>query len=130
MLMRKTYCEVNLGNLKLTKCTLLYDKSDEIKELYNNFEWNLLNQFDDLDIKYLVEHFCSVWRCCRMLGICTILLPPRAFCLDNYKSLKKVVRNFTAFIEGICLKRLKALLITFLRSRITISCIYLMQSTL
>ena len=50
---------VNLGNLKLTKCTLLYDKSDEIKELYNNFEWNLLNQFDDLDIKYLVD-FVSI----------------------------------------------------------------------
>ena len=53
---------VNLGNLKLTKCTLLQDKTDEIKELYNNFELNLLNQcddLDDLDIKYMVD-FVSI----------------------------------------------------------------------
>ena len=50
---------VNLGNLKLTKCTLLQDKTDEIKELYNNFEWCLLNHCDDLDIKYMVD-FVSI----------------------------------------------------------------------
>ena len=46
---------VNLGNLKLTICTLLNDKSDEIKGLYKNFENTLLNQLNDLDIKYLVD---------------------------------------------------------------------------
>lgn len=46
---------VNLGNLKLTICTLLNDKSDEIKELYKNFENTLLNQLNYLDIKYLVD---------------------------------------------------------------------------
>lgn len=51
----KKKLHVNLGNLKLTICTLLNDKSDEIKELYKNFENSLLNQINDLDIKYLVD---------------------------------------------------------------------------
>lgn len=51
----KKKLHVNLGNLKLTICTLLNDKSDEIKELYKCFESSLLDQFQDWDIKYLVD---------------------------------------------------------------------------
>ena len=46
---------VNLGNLKYTRYTLLYDKSREIRELYNNFEYSLLNKYNDIDVKYFVD---------------------------------------------------------------------------
>lgn len=46
---------VNLGNLKYTRYTLLYNKSKEIKDLYNEFERCLLNHFNDLDVKYYID---------------------------------------------------------------------------
>ena len=46
---------VNLGNLKYTRYTLLYNKTKEIRELYNNFEYSLLNQYNDIDVKYFID---------------------------------------------------------------------------
>ena len=46
---------VNLGNLKYTRYTLLYNKTKEIRELYNNFEYILLNKYNDIDVKYFVD---------------------------------------------------------------------------
>ena len=46
---------INLDDLKLTENTLLEDKSEEIIDLYNDFKNSLLNEFDDLDLKFLVD---------------------------------------------------------------------------
>ena len=42
-------------DLKITRQNLLEDKSDEIIGLYDEFENSLLNEFDDINIKYLVD---------------------------------------------------------------------------
>ena len=46
---------VNLGNLKYTRYTLLYNKSDEMRELYKNLESCLLNRYNDLDVIYYID---------------------------------------------------------------------------
>jgi predicted transport protein len=46
---------INLDDLKLTEETLLKDKSSEIIDLYNDFKNALLNEFDDFDLKVLVD---------------------------------------------------------------------------
>jgi predicted transport protein len=47
--------EITEDDLKLTRANLLDDKSDEIIGLYDKFENSLLNEFDDINIKYLVD---------------------------------------------------------------------------
>lgn len=47
--------EIDLDSIKLTEQTLLKNKSEEITELYKDFENILLNEFDDLDMTYLVD---------------------------------------------------------------------------
>lgn len=51
--------DINLDDLELTSDTVLNDKSEEIKELYLDFERRLLNHYNNLDnnldIKYLVD---------------------------------------------------------------------------
>ena len=47
--------DINLDSIKLTRNTLLENKSEEIIELYLDFENKLLDEFDDLDLKYLVD---------------------------------------------------------------------------
>ena len=47
--------DINLDSIKLTQDTLLENKSEEIIELYIDFENKLLDKFDDLDLKYLVD---------------------------------------------------------------------------
>ena len=44
-----------MDSIKLTRDTLLENKSEEIIELYIDFENKLLDKFDDLDLKYLVD---------------------------------------------------------------------------
>ena len=57
----KVYCDFNkeinidLSCLKITQKDLLRNKSEEIIELYSIFKNSLLNEFDDLDLKYLVD---------------------------------------------------------------------------
>lgn len=46
---------VNLGNLKLSRYTLLYNKTDEMRKLYKNLESDLLNQYNDLDVIYFID---------------------------------------------------------------------------
>ena len=48
---------IDLDELKLTEETLLKDKPPEIKELYFNLKKNVLDEFSDVDIKYLVNQF-------------------------------------------------------------------------
>lgn len=47
--------DIDLDSIKLTKNTLLENKSKEIIELYIDFENKLLDEFDDLNLKYLVD---------------------------------------------------------------------------
>ena len=47
--------DINLDSIKLTQDTLLENKSEEIIELYIDFENKLLDKFDDLNLKYLVD---------------------------------------------------------------------------
>ena len=47
--------DINLDSIKLTRDTVLENKSEEIIELYIDFENKLLDKFDDLDLKYLVD---------------------------------------------------------------------------
>ena len=45
-------------DLKITRCSLLENKSDKVKKLYKDFENRLFEQFDDnfiLDIRYIVD---------------------------------------------------------------------------
>ena len=51
----KEWINVNLGNLKYTRYTLLYNKSDEMRELYKNLESSLLNRYNDLDVIYYYD---------------------------------------------------------------------------
>ncbi len=47
--------DIDLDSIKLTRDTLLENKSEEIIELYIDFENKLLDEFDDLNLKYLVD---------------------------------------------------------------------------
>lgn len=47
--------KVNLDEYKLSEETLLKDKSDDIVRLYEEFKNSLLEEFDDLDFKFLVD---------------------------------------------------------------------------
>ena len=47
--------DIDLDSIKLTRDTVLENKSKEIIELYIDFENKLLDEFDDLDLKYLVD---------------------------------------------------------------------------
>ena len=49
--------EISLDELKITEEKLLEDKSEEMKDLYFNLKNNLLNDFKDLKIKYMVNQF-------------------------------------------------------------------------
>ena len=61
---------VSFEDLKITRCSLLANKKDNVKELYKDFENRLFEQFkDDLDMKYIVdgvsikaqsEHICLI----------------------------------------------------------------------
>ena len=46
---------VNLDDLKLNEETLLKGKSEEIIELYKNFKEHLVEEFNDLDLKVIVD---------------------------------------------------------------------------
>lgn len=46
---------IDLDDLKLTKDTLLEDKSKEVKELYEDFERRLTEEFKEAKIEYLVD---------------------------------------------------------------------------
>lgn len=46
--------KISLDELKLTEETLLEDKSEEMKDLYINLKDKILNEFSDVDIKFLV----------------------------------------------------------------------------
>ena len=46
---------ISLDSIKLSRKTLLKNKSEELNELYIEFENRLLDEFDDLDLKYLVD---------------------------------------------------------------------------
>ena len=47
--------EIDLDELKITEEKLLEDKSEEMKDLYFNLKNNLLNEFKDLKIRYMVD---------------------------------------------------------------------------
>lgn len=47
--------KVNWDEIKLSEKTLLKYKSDKIIEIYKNFKNSLLEEFDDLDLKFLVD---------------------------------------------------------------------------
>ena len=48
---------VDLNELKLTQEKLLEDKSEEMKNLYLNLKNAVLNEFDDIEIRFLVDAF-------------------------------------------------------------------------
>lgn len=47
--------KINPDELKITEENLLDDKTDETVELYKNFKNSLLEEFDDLDLKFLID---------------------------------------------------------------------------
>ena len=49
--------EISLDELKITEEKLLEDKSEYMKDLYFNLKNNLLKEFKDLKIRYLVDQF-------------------------------------------------------------------------
>ena len=49
--------EINLDELKITEENLLEDKSEEMRDLYFNMKNNLLKEFKDLKIRYMVDQF-------------------------------------------------------------------------
>lgn len=49
--------KVDFDELKITENQLLEDKSEEMKELYFNLTKRALSEFDDLDIRHLVDAF-------------------------------------------------------------------------
>ena len=51
----KKRIDINLNSIRLSEETLLNDKSQEIIDLYKAFEKNLLDEFDEVDMKYLVD---------------------------------------------------------------------------
>ena len=52
----KTLC-INSEDLKLTEDDLLEGKSSEMRELYFNLKNSIMDEFDDVKIKYLVDMF-------------------------------------------------------------------------
>lgn len=46
---------INLDEYKITEDKLLKDKAEETVELYKNFKNRLLEEFDDLDMKFLID---------------------------------------------------------------------------
>ena len=52
----KTLC-INSEDLKLTEDDLLEGKSSEMRELYFNLKNSVIDEFDDVKIKYLVDMF-------------------------------------------------------------------------
>ena len=49
--------EIDLNELKITEEKLLEDKSEKMKDLYINLKNNLLKDFEDLKIRYMVDQF-------------------------------------------------------------------------
>ena len=49
--------EIDLDELKITEEKLLEDKSEEMRDLYFNMKNNLLKEFKDLKIRYMVDQF-------------------------------------------------------------------------
>lgn len=49
--------EIDLDELKITEENLLEDKSEEMRDLYFNMKNNLLKEFKDLKIRYMVDQF-------------------------------------------------------------------------
>lgn len=47
--------KINPDELKITEENLLEDKSEKTVELYKNFKNRLLEEFDDLDLKFLID---------------------------------------------------------------------------
>lgn len=70
--------DIDLDCIKLTRNTLLKNKSEEIIELYEDFEKELLNEFDDLELKFLVDAV-------------SIKAQNKFICLVNVKSLIKII---------------------------------------
>ena len=70
--------DIDLDSIKLTQDTLLEYKSEEIIELYKDFEKQLLNELDDLDLKYLVDAV-------------SIKAQNQYICLVNVKSSIKII---------------------------------------
>ena len=49
--------EIDLDELKITEKKLLEDKSEYMKDLYFNLKNNILKEFKDLKIRYMVDQF-------------------------------------------------------------------------
>lgn len=49
--------KIDLDELKITEEKLLEDKSEEMRDLYFNLKNNLIKDFKDLKIKYMVDQF-------------------------------------------------------------------------
>lgn len=49
--------EIDLDELKITEEKLLEDKSEEMRDLYFNLKNNILKEFKDLKIRYMVDQF-------------------------------------------------------------------------
>ena len=49
--------KIDLDELKITEEKLLEDKSEEMKDLYFNLKNNILKEFKDLKIRYMVDQF-------------------------------------------------------------------------
>ncbi|MEE0935315.1 MAG: hypothetical protein U0L42_06540 [Methanobrevibacter sp.] len=47
--------KINLDELKITEEKILKDKSEKIIDVYKNFKNSLLKEFDDLDMKFLID---------------------------------------------------------------------------
>lgn len=48
---------INLDDLKITEEMLLKDKTHEMIDLYNNLKDKVLDEFDDVKIKYMINQF-------------------------------------------------------------------------
>lgn len=48
---------INLDDLKITEEMLLKDKTPEMIDLYNNLKDKVLDEFDDVKIKYMINQF-------------------------------------------------------------------------
>ena len=70
--------DVDLDSIKLTENTLLNNKSKEVIELYNDFKKHLLDEFDDLDMKFLVDAL-------------SIKAQNKYICLVNIKNSIKII---------------------------------------
>ena len=81
-------------DLKITRCSLLDKKSDNVKRLYKDFENRLFEQFDDkfiLDIRYIVD---AVSIKAQRKNICRLRVNKNSIKIDlyikgHYEELKK-----------------------------------------